>query len=210
MPDHVLLQHFHYGLSKEAAFFLDISLGGLFSHKTVSEGKAILDKILENTPYTGVYDEFPKEEVKLSPEPKVEEHATELEIPIDSSHDLVAKKPSDKGMQNQIEDDETSPLEFPFEFKEDLFEDYGNTSNFPIQARPLAQTTSSDPHEELVHIEHIKSLSSVMSYEWLREAELSPMVARFISPSTNLLCQGRGTAIKIHYNPSVGINFILK
>ena len=55
-----------------------------------------------------------------------------MEIPIDSSHDLVAEKPSDKGTQNQIEDDETSPLELPFEFEEDLFEDYGNTSNLPV------------------------------------------------------------------------------
>ena len=49
-----------------------------------------------------------------------------------------------------------------------------------------------------------------MSYEWLREAELSPEVARIISPSTILLCQVRGSAMKIHYNPSVGINFISK
>ena len=63
MPNHVLLQHFHYGLSKEATLFLDISLGGSFSHKTISEGKTILNKILENIPYTGVYDEFPEEEV---------------------------------------------------------------------------------------------------------------------------------------------------
>ena len=69
MPDHVLLQHFHYGLSREATLFLDISSGGSFSHKTVSEGKAILDKILENTPYTGIYDEFP-EEVELAPSQK--------------------------------------------------------------------------------------------------------------------------------------------
>jgi hypothetical protein len=125
-------------------------------HKIVSEGKAILDKILENTPYTGVYDEFPKEEVELSPVPKEEEHTTKLEIPIDPSQNLVVEKPSIEGTQNQLDDDETSPLDFPFEFKEDIFEDYGNTSNFPIQARPLAKTSSSDPHEELVHIEHIK------------------------------------------------------
>jgi hypothetical protein len=49
-----------------------------------------------------------------------------------------------------------------------------------------------------------------MSYEWLREAELSPEVARIISPSTIFLCQVRGSAMKIHYNPSVGINFISK
>ena len=91
MPDHVLLQHFHYGLSKEVALFLDISSGGSFSHKTISEGKAILDKILENTSYTGVYDEFPKEDDEPSLEPNEEEHATELEIPIDSLHNLVAE-----------------------------------------------------------------------------------------------------------------------
>ena len=49
-----------------------------------------------------------------------------------------------------------------------------------------------------------------MSYEWLREAELSPKVARIISPSTILLCQVRGSAIKIHYNPFIEINFISK
>ena len=70
MPKHVLLQHFHYGLSKEAVVFLDTSSRGSFSHKTVSEGKAILDKILENTTNTGVYDEFPEEQVEISPSQK--------------------------------------------------------------------------------------------------------------------------------------------
>ena len=119
-------------LAKKLPFFLNISSGGLFSHKTVSEGKAILDKILENTPYTGVYDEFPEEEVKPSPKPEEGAHATKLEITFDPSHDFVAEKPSNKGTQNQLKDDEPSPLEFPFEFEEDLFEDYGKTSNLPV------------------------------------------------------------------------------
>jgi hypothetical protein len=208
LPDQVLLQHFHYGLNKEAALFLDTSSGGSFSHKTVSEGKAIPDKILENTPYTGVYDEFPEEEVEPSPKPLEEEHAAELEIPIDSSSNLVVEKPSEKGTQTQLEDGEPSPLEFPFEFEEDIFEDYGNTSNFPIQARPLEKTTQPDPQEETVSIEHIKSLSAIMSYEWLTEAELSPEVARITSPSIILLCQIRGSAREVHYNPSVRINII--
>jgi hypothetical protein len=209
----MFLQHFYHGLSKEATLFPDISLGGSFSHRFVSEGKSILDKILENTPYIGVYDEIP-EEVKLDLEPKEEAHATELELPIDPSHNLVAEKCPDEGTQNQLEDEETSPLELSFEFEEDLFEDYENTLNLPIQPRPLTHTTPSDPHKESVHMEHIKSLSSslssVMSYEWLIEVELSPEVARITSLSTILLCQIRGSTIKIHYNPSVGINFISK
>jgi hypothetical protein len=49
-------------LNREAALHLDIALGGSFSHKIVSEGKDILEKILKNTPYTGIFDEFPEEE----------------------------------------------------------------------------------------------------------------------------------------------------
>ena len=67
-----------------------------------------------------------------------EEHATESEIPIDSSNNLVVEKPPIAGTQNKLEDDKSSPLVLPFQFEEDLFEDYGNTSNLPVQARPLA------------------------------------------------------------------------
>jgi hypothetical protein len=67
LPDHVLHYHFYRGLNKEAALHHDIASRGSFSHKIISEGKAILEKILENTPYTGIFDEFPEEEKKSSP-----------------------------------------------------------------------------------------------------------------------------------------------
>jgi len=73
-----------------------------------SEGEAILEKILENTPYTGIYDEFPKEEkgVKPSPDQQEEIHATETEIQSNPSNDLVVKKSPTKGTQTTLEDDE--------------------------------------------------------------------------------------------------------
>jgi len=46
----------------EAALHHDIASGGSFTHKLTDEGRATLERILENTPYTGIYDEFPKEE----------------------------------------------------------------------------------------------------------------------------------------------------
>lgn len=58
----MLLQHFHQGLKPELAILLETSSGGSFAHLTVEEGNKVLDKILENTPYTGVYDEFPEED----------------------------------------------------------------------------------------------------------------------------------------------------
>ena len=75
--------HFYCGLNKEAALHLDFASGGSFTHKLTDEGRAILERILENTPYTFIYDEFPKEEKEVEPDPKPkdEELATELEIP---------------------------------------------------------------------------------------------------------------------------------
>jgi hypothetical protein len=58
----ILLQHFRMGLDVESAKFFDISSGGLFAHLTHREGKVVLGKILENTPYTGIFDECPDEE----------------------------------------------------------------------------------------------------------------------------------------------------
>ena len=50
LPNHVSLQHFWLGLSKESALQLDITAGDSFMHKTTKEGEALLDRILENTP----------------------------------------------------------------------------------------------------------------------------------------------------------------
>ena len=98
LPDHVILNHFHLGLSKESAFNLDISSGGSFKHMTISEGKAILEKIFENTPYTDIYDEFPKEIVESSPDQEEEVLVTISEISLNLSHDPVAIEPPIKGM----------------------------------------------------------------------------------------------------------------
>jgi hypothetical protein len=62
-----LLQHFCDGLGPKSAVFLYSSSGGSFAHLTLSECKDILGEILENTPYTGVFDEFPDEEDEPMP-----------------------------------------------------------------------------------------------------------------------------------------------
>ena len=55
--EYVLLQHFRTGLNKKSAYYLDITAGGSFMHKTPSEGKEILDQILENTSFIEQYSE---------------------------------------------------------------------------------------------------------------------------------------------------------
>ena len=51
IPDHVFLQHFYIGLDTESAFYLDVTSGGSFTHKTPSKGRKILDRITENTSF---------------------------------------------------------------------------------------------------------------------------------------------------------------
>jgi hypothetical protein len=181
--DHVLLSHFYHGLRKEAAFHLDLSSGGSFTHMSFSEGEAILQKILENTPYTSIYDEFPKEEkeVEPSPEPKDEEHTTKSKIPSNPSNDLVATEPPTEGTHHTLESDEPLPSMFLSEIEVDLFEDFGNASNLPVQVKPRGPFTlledNDGPHNDSFIMEHIKGLSAIMSREWLVETKLSTEVA---------------------------------
>ena len=104
------------------------------SHKkTISEGKAILEKILENTPYTGIYDEFPEEEIESSLGQQKEAHTTESKFSSYSSSDPVAKEPPIQGTYHTSRDDEPHPFTCPFEFEDDLFldADLGNTLEPP-------------------------------------------------------------------------------
>jgi hypothetical protein len=52
IPEPILLQHFYLGLSEKSTQFLDIASGGAFLHLPISEGRAILETILKNSPYT--------------------------------------------------------------------------------------------------------------------------------------------------------------
>ena len=54
IPEAMHLQHFVYGLRTNSATILDKASGGSFLHKTISEAKAILDRILNDTEYTEV------------------------------------------------------------------------------------------------------------------------------------------------------------
>ena len=57
----ILLQHFYLGLSEKSAQFIGIASGGAFLHLPISEGRGILETILENSPYTNGHHDSPKE-----------------------------------------------------------------------------------------------------------------------------------------------------
>ena len=68
------------GLSEKSAQLLDIASGGAFLHLPISEGRAILETILENSPYTdGHHDSLVE---KDNPIPTKEDVSTAKSLPI--------------------------------------------------------------------------------------------------------------------------------
>jgi hypothetical protein len=123
------------GLDDESAKFLDTSSGGSLSHLTLSEGKDILGKILENTPYMGILEEFPDEEDEpmpntlSEPKPIEEEHTFRTIQSIEDCTPLTKTWFTDEPFQPYMEVDDPS-CDFVYEFYNELFADFGNTWNY--------------------------------------------------------------------------------
>uniref|UniRef100_I1PTU0 Uncharacterized protein n=1 Tax=Oryza glaberrima TaxID=4538 RepID=I1PTU0_ORYGL len=158
LPDHVLLQHFRYGLDKESVEYLNISARGSFAHKTTAEGNELLDMILENDSF-GQSEAIPEVEI-IHEDP----------LHVESEPDSTAESSS---QSQEPEEEEIHLLEIPFQFEEDLFEDYGNTSNYSCEKRPPIKVISNEPLDKAMLKETVKKLTTIMSNEWLREGELS-------------------------------------
>ena len=187
----MLLQHFWLGFSKESALQLDITAGGSFTHKTIEEGEALLDRILENTP--------PLEPLCVEPMLSHEEVSSVKAEPSLSIHE-PSPKPEDpkEGLQ---------PLNLP-PFEDDLFKDFGNTLKYSCQKKPPVPITPLGPLDEEFLKESIQELTAIMSSEWVEEAERSSEEIR-IHP---LLLPSAAWCLEqwwmCFYSPTVGENIM--
>jgi hypothetical protein len=152
----VLLQHFWLRLSKESALQLDIATRGSFTHKTIAEGEALLDRILENTP--------PLEPLSVEPEP-IHEEVSSAEVKLVTSIERPSPKPKDL-------EESFQPSDFLF-FEDDIFEDFINTSNYGCQKRPPIPISPSEALDKEFLRESIKELTAILSSEWSKEGEHS-------------------------------------
>jgi hypothetical protein len=56
------------GLSKDSMKHLNVAYGGAFLYLSVSEARAVLNRISKITPFTSIYNELSEEETESSPE----------------------------------------------------------------------------------------------------------------------------------------------
>jgi hypothetical protein len=120
--------------------------------------------------------------------------AAELDLSPPTNIDS-ALEPSSEPQAPQEE--EIQPSELPFEFEEDLFEDFGNTSNYLCTRKPSVPIPATNPIEATFLRENIKKVTAIMAGEWSRETELSPEVLRINSPPSTIPCTIRGTLVDI-------------
>jgi hypothetical protein len=60
ISEEMLTHHFVGGLNPESAHFMNVASHGSNMFKTVAEVRAKLEKVLDSTQYTGVFDDPPK------------------------------------------------------------------------------------------------------------------------------------------------------
>ena len=151
----------------------------------LSEGRKILRKILENTPYTSIRDDGPEHVVEKTTEiePVIVEPEP-LATPLEASTVFQVPEPP--------KEEEIPPLENILEFEEDLFSDFGNTSNYYAIRKSLAPSAPNqhlpNPTKEKFLKKTMKELRTIVSNEWLGESKLSPEVFHLDSPSTSIRC----------------------
>jgi len=96
----------------------------LFTHKTTTEGEALLDRILENTPLL--------EPLHVEPKPSHEEVSSAEAEPITSlERPLPELEVLKEGFQ---------PLDLPY-FEDELFKEFKNTSKYSCQKKPPDSVT---------------------------------------------------------------------
>lgn len=120
-------------------------------HKTPSEEKVILDRLLENTSFMTQCDKTPPEALASKiEEPSIVESQPEPSTSTDLTDEAVPEPSS-------VENEEIQTLDnAPVLFRDGFDEDYDNTLSYFSKKKPLVPLPPPDP-----------TATSIMSDEWL-------------------------------------------
>ena len=135
----------------DSAFYLNITVGEFFPHKTLIEAMEIQDHITENNSFMS--------ESKPSREERTSSHedtlVIESDLPLSTTLDSALEfSPEPRALENE----EIQPPEFPFKFEDDLFEDFGKTSKYSYKRKPPVPVPFINPIEATFYRQNVKKL----------------------------------------------------
>ena len=127
MPEEILMQHFFYGLKPESAHFMNVASEGSVMYKTEVEVRTLLEKVLNNTDYTGIYDD-PPEPIEQPSETQQLQILSVTSSPPPPYIEEITEPPKSPDHEPLIED---MPMFIPDLFTEQEYLELGNVSSMP-------------------------------------------------------------------------------
>ena len=158
LPDGVILCLFCMGLDIDANLCLDVTVGGWFTHKTMTEQVEFLEHFIAKHTSCIIRTKPLQAKVVLS----VEESSSVESKPVASLDSTFDPSPEPRMLKERL----IHPLEFPIKFQ-----DYSNTSK---HLRHKKHTKEISPKIE-------------PSKEWLMEVKRSSKAIRILSPFMTML-----------------------
>ena len=121
------MKHFVHGLNVESEHFLNLASERSVMYKTVSEAKTILEKVLNSTQYTEVFDD-PPEPANPPTERQPFHILSVVSSPPPPHIEEITKPPKSSDHEPLLED---MPMFVPDLFSEEEYIELGHVSNMP-------------------------------------------------------------------------------
>ena len=199
------MQHFFYGLKPESAHFMNVASEGSVIYKTMAEVRTLLEKVLNNTDYIGIYDD-PLEPIEQPSETQQLQILSAASSPPPPYIEEITEPPKSPDHEPLIED---MPMMFiPDLFTEEEYLQLGNVTSMLKEHKCICSRSEAFIHEASSQIE---GLSVIISKECTEKAEANSSIIQIYCNPTILLCTiGDAEPQETFYDPKVGVNVMSK
>ena len=158
------MEHFIHGINPESEHFLNLASEGSVMYKTAAEVRTILEKVLNSTAYTDVFDDPPEPEI-----PPIERQPLHILSVVSSPPpphiEEITEPPKSSYHEPPLED---LSMFIPDLFSEEEYIELGHVSNMPKEHKYICSRSEAFIPEATSQIE---GLSAITSREWTEEEE---------------------------------------
>ena len=129
------MQHFFYGLKPESAHFMNVASEGSVVYKIMAKVRTLLEKVLNSTDYTSIYDDPPEPIEQLSEMQQLQILSVAFSLPPPYIEEIT-EPPKSSDHEPLIED---MPMFIPDLFTDEEYLELGNAASMVRSISVYAQ-----------------------------------------------------------------------
>ena len=175
------MQHFIYGLNPESEHFLNLASEGSVMYKIAVEVRTILEKVLNSTQYTDVFDD-PPEPAILPTEGQPLHILSVVSSPPPPHIEEITEPAKFSDLEPLLED---MPMLVPDLFSEEEYIELGHVVNMPKEYMCIYSRSEVFIPEATLQI---KGLFVIMSREWTEEVQSCSSIIQIYRNLRILFC----------------------